>query len=228
MTQLRGTFNDTDIISRKRGVPGVAQSTTSVPSSSMTTFTLQIAYRLPASPVGGILEFSPAGKHLAIGDNIGRGIRIVDSTERSSIASFVATTEIPNSFVWDPIQPGKFVVGFVDGTFVSFAAGREEIRVHFLYERGAITTLALSNDSLVLAAAVGLHSVFVFRRKSFGGRHLSPPHPWRSLNDFPDKFVCEAEVISNSVAEDVLPIPRSLCFSFDGTLSVSYERHGLM
>lgn len=141
----------------------------------MTTFAHEITYRLPADPVGQILEFSPAGKHLAIGDNIGRGIHIVDCTQRSSVASFVATAEIPSSFVWDPVQLEKCVVGFVDGTFILFAEGREESRVDFLHERGTITTLALSSDGLVLAVAVDLDNLFVFHRESFAGRCLSFP-----------------------------------------------------
>ena len=138
----------------------------------MTAFTPQITYRLPANPVGQILEFSPTGKHLAIGDDVGSEIRIVNCTERASIVSCVATAEIPTSFVWDPVQSEKFVVGFADGTFTLFATGEEETRIRYLYDCGAITALALSDDSLVLAVAVAFGNVFVFRRESFTGRHL--------------------------------------------------------
>lgn len=138
----------------------------------MTAFTHQITYRLPADPVGRILEFSPTGKYLAIGDSVGCEVRIVDCTERSSIVSCVATTETPTSFVWDPAQSEKYVVGFADGTFSSFATGREEVRIDFLCGQGAITALALSDDGLVLAVAIALDSVYIFRRKSFAGRCL--------------------------------------------------------
>ena len=201
----------------------------------MTTFTHQITYRLPADPVRQILEFSPTGKHIAIGDDIGREVRIVDCTERSSIVSCVATAGVPTSFVWDPVQAEKFIVGFTDGTFASFAIGKEEMRVDFLCRQGTITALALSDDALVLAVAVALDSVYVFRRKSFAGRRLSflsSSDGWRTLNNLPDEFEFGAGAVSGDGMKasmgDAPPNPRSLCFSHSGTLFVSYERHGLM
>lgn len=139
----------------------------------MTIFTRQTTCRLPAGPVGRILEFSPTGECLAISGNAGRGVRIVDFTNCPSTVSLIDTPETPSSFVWDHIQPGRFIVGFVDGTFTSFAKGREETRVHSLRDRGPVTALALSNDSMVLAAIVDSDHVFIFRRDSFAGRHIS-------------------------------------------------------
>lgn len=140
----------------------------------MAIFTRQATYELRPGSIGGILEFSPTGKYLAISDDVGRGVRIVDCTQRPSTSLLMDMPGIPSSFVWDPVQPDKFVVGFADGTLASFAKGRAETRVHFLHDQGPITALALNNDSTILAVVVDMDSIFVFRRESLAGEATIP------------------------------------------------------
>lgn len=141
-------------------------------TSTMATFVHRNTYRLPTGPAGEILEFSPTGQ-LAFSENTRRGIHIINCVQRLNATSFIDTYETPSSFVWDPVLQGNFFVGFIDGTFASFAKNGEQYRVCSPRDRGPITALALSSDSLVLVAIAGLYGVFVFRRNSLTGGYLS-------------------------------------------------------
>jgi len=136
----------------------------------MSTFTYDHSIQSPTSTTSDTFGFSPDGKYLALGDTIARQIHILD-VERQEVTC-IPTVAPPTSFVWDTVEPRKFIIGFSDGTLAFHSFGGTEVfktRFDSLKDRGTVQSLALSRNGLTLAIAVSHGDVYLFYRKACAG-----------------------------------------------------------
>lgn len=107
---------------------------------------------------------------MALGDTITRQIHILDVDYQE--VTCIPTVAPPTSFVWDTVEPRKFIIGFSDGTLAFHSFGNIEVsKTQFdsLKDRGTIQSLALSRNGLTLAVAVSHGDVYIFYRKTCAG-----------------------------------------------------------
>ena len=202
--------------------------------AAMTTFTYSHSIESPTSKISHIFGFSRQGKYLALGDGVARRIYILDTEQQE--ATCIPTVVALTSLVWDPIKPKQFVVGFGNGRFslCSFLGVEiSEIRFDALVGRGAVQSLALAANGLTLAVAVSYGDVFIFHRKSCSGTFLSfschtRQCPLKDLGVHLDLFKLIVNATSEYHFRSDRPNPRSLCFTSDGALFISYEREGIL
>ena len=199
----------------------------------MTTFNYGHSFESPTSEISNIFGFSHRGKYLALGDGIACRVYILD-VEQQEITC-IPTVVAPTSLVWDPIKPKQFIVGFGNGRFslCSFRGVEvSETRFDGLEGRGAVQSLALTVDGLTLAVAVSHGDIFIFHRKSCSGTFLHTRR--RLLNERSSTSIILdlLRLIVNATSEyhfrSDRPNPRSLCFTPDGALFISYEREGIL
>lgn len=141
----------------------------------MATFTYDHSIGSPSSTISHVFGFSRQGKYLALGDDPACRVYIIDNDPVQNIAC-IPTVVAPTAFIWDPIKVEQFIVGFANGRFslCSFRSVEiSEVRFNNLEDRGAVQSLALTGDGLVLAVAISHGDVFVFKRTSYTGMFLS-------------------------------------------------------
>ena len=136
----------------------------------MLTFAYDHSMQSPTPTTSHIFGFSQDGNYLALGDTITRQIHILDVDYQE--VTCIPTVAPPTSFVWDTVEPRKFIIGFSDGTLAFHSFGNIEVsKTQFdsLKDRGTIQSLALSRNGLTLAVAVSHGDVYIFYRKTCAG-----------------------------------------------------------
>lgn len=197
----------------------------------MANYTLDFTTSSPGKSIT-LMEFSPDGRFLAVGDRDPSFLFILDRLTGFNPTVSAATPTEPTALVWESSK--AFYAGTNDGRFIHYRVDLGEERlvrgvVNSLFRgKFPITAIALDAESKMLVFAVG-PDIFASRRIRATSRFHSPLVPYNKLTlRARDEFCLVARVsaLSNFTKDpgNASPFPRSICFSLDNKLVVTFCR----